>query len=124
MNETWKETVLLSNVNVIFSRWVFNVKYTENGGINKLKTRLMVRGFSQRYSINYQDTFAPIMRMDSLRVLLIIIVVKDLECHQININNAFTKSVNTEIIYINSLDGVRITKERVLKILKSLYGLK
>jgi hypothetical protein len=62
--------------------------------------------------------------MDSLRVLLIIMAVKDLKYYQININNAFTESMNTEIIYINLLDGVRITKKRVLKILKSLYGLK
>jgi hypothetical protein len=84
----------------------------------------MARGFSQRYDIDYQDTFAPIIRMNSLRVLLIIITVKDLKYHQININNAFTESVNTEIIYISSSDGVRITKKRVFKILKSLYGLK
>jgi hypothetical protein len=64
------------------------------------------------------------MRMDSLRVLLIIITVKDLEYYQVNINNVFTESVNTEIIYINPLNGIRIIKERVLKILKSLYGLK
>jgi hypothetical protein len=64
------------------------------------------------------------MRIDSLRVLLIIITVKNLKYYQININNAFTESVNTEIIYINLLDGVRIIKERVLKVLKSLYDLK
>jgi hypothetical protein len=124
INKTWKKTIFLSDANVIFSRWVFDVKYTKNGGINKFKTRLVARGFSQRYNIDYQDTFAPIMRIDSLRVLLIIITVKDLECHQININNTFTESMNTEIIYISLLNEVRIIKERVLKILKSLYGLK
>jgi hypothetical protein len=84
----------------------------------------MARDFSQRYNIDYQDTFALIMRINSLRVLLIIVIVKDLEYHQININNAFTESMNTEIIYMSLLNGVRIIKERVLKILKSLYGLK
>jgi hypothetical protein len=62
--------------------------------------------------------------MDSLRILLVIVAVKDLKYYQININNAFTESVNTEIIYINLLDGVRITKERIFKVLKSLYDLK
>jgi hypothetical protein len=62
--------------------------------------------------------------MDSLRVLLVIVAVKNLEYYQVNVNNAFTESVNTEIIYINLLDGVRIIKGRVLKVLKSLYGLK
>jgi hypothetical protein len=64
------------------------------------------------------------MRMDSLRVLLTIIIIKDLKYHQININNVFTELVNIEIIYISSLDGVRIIKKRVFKVLKSLYGLK
>jgi hypothetical protein len=64
------------------------------------------------------------MRMNSLRVLLAIVAVKDLKCHQIDVNNAFIESVNTEIIYISSLNGVRIIKKRVLKVLKSLYGLK
>jgi hypothetical protein len=64
------------------------------------------------------------MRINSLRVLLAIIIVKNLKYHQININNAFTESMNTEIIYISLLDGVRIIKKRVLKILKNLYDLK
>jgi uncharacterized protein (DUF885 family) len=64
------------------------------------------------------------MRINSLRVLLTIVTVKNLEYYQININNAFTESVNTEIIYISSLNEVRIIKGRVLKVLKSLYGLK
>jgi hypothetical protein len=64
------------------------------------------------------------MRMDSLRVLLTIIIVKNLKYYQININNAFTELVNIEIIYISPLDEVRIINERVLKVLKSLYDLK
>jgi hypothetical protein len=81
MNGTWEETIPPLDANIISSRWVFDVKYTENNGINKFKARLMARGFSQRYSINYQDTFTPIMRMDSLRVLLALVAVEDLECH-------------------------------------------
>jgi hypothetical protein len=64
------------------------------------------------------------MRINSLRVLLAIIAIKDLKYYQINVNNAFTESVNTEIIYINPLNGVHIIKERVLKVLKNLYSLK
>jgi hypothetical protein len=64
------------------------------------------------------------MKMDSLRVLLALIALEDLECHQVDINNAFTESMNTEIIYMSPPDGVYIAKERVLKILKNLYSLK
>jgi hypothetical protein len=67
MNGTWEEVVPPQEANIISSRWVFNVKYAENGGIEKFKARLVARGFSQRYGIDYQDTFAPTMRMDSVR---------------------------------------------------------
>ena len=124
MNETWEETIPPPGSNIITSRWVFNVKYAENGGISAFKARLVARGFSQRYGIDYQDTFAPTMRMDSLRVLLALVALEDLECHQVDVNNAFTESVNTETIYMSPPDGVHTAKERVLKVLKNLYSLK
>jgi Reverse transcriptase (RNA-dependent DNA polymerase) len=62
--------------------------------------------------------------MDSLRILLTLVTFKNLKCHQVNVNNTFTESVNTETIYITPPDGVRTTKGRVLRILKSLYDLK
>jgi hypothetical protein len=64
------------------------------------------------------------MRMDSLRILLALVAVEDLKCHQVDVNNAFTKSVNTELIYMSAPDGIQTVKRRILKVLKSLYGLK
>jgi hypothetical protein len=123
-NKTWKEVMPPYEANIISSRWVFAIKYAENGGIEKFKARLVARDFSQRQGIDYQDTFAPTMRMDSLRVLLALVAVEDLECHQVDVNNAFTESVNTELIYMSAPDGIQTVKGRVLKVLKSLYDLK
>ena len=64
------------------------------------------------------------MRMDSLRVLLIIMAIEDLECHQVNVNNAFIELINIEVIYMSLLKGVLISKGTALYVLKSLYGLK
>jgi hypothetical protein len=64
------------------------------------------------------------MRIDSLRVLLAIMAVKDLECHQVNVNNAFTKLINSEVIYILPSDSISTLKRIALYIIKSLYGLK
>jgi hypothetical protein len=64
------------------------------------------------------------MRIDSLRVLLILIAIENLKCYQVNINNAFTESVNTELIYMRASDEIQTVKERVFKVLKSLYRLK
>jgi hypothetical protein len=64
------------------------------------------------------------MKMDFLRILLVLVALEDLECYQVDVNNTFTEFVNTEIIYISPPDGVYIVKGRVLKILKNLYNLK
>jgi hypothetical protein len=93
-------------INIIFSRWIFAIKYAENGGIKKFKARLVARDFFQRQGIDYQNTFVLIMRMNSLRVLLALMTVEDLKCHQVDINNAFTESVNTELIYMSAPDGI------------------
>jgi Reverse transcriptase (RNA-dependent DNA polymerase) len=62
--------------------------------------------------------------MDSLRVLLVIVAIEDLECHQIDINNAFTESKINETIYIIPPKGVKIPRDTALRVLKSLYSLK
>jgi Reverse transcriptase (RNA-dependent DNA polymerase) len=84
----------------------------------------VARDFSQRQKIDYEDTFTLIMRMDSLRFLLAIVAIKDLEYHQIDINNAFTESKMNEIIYIIPPEGVKIPRGTALRVLKSLYSLK
>jgi hypothetical protein len=60
---------------------VFKVKTLPNGHIDKLKARLCARGFTQEYSTDYFETFAPVVRMESLRILLAIAAKEDLEVH-------------------------------------------
>ncbi len=62
----------------------------------------MIREFLQMYNINYEDIFTSIMKFNILCVFLILIALKDLECHQINVNNVFTKSFLKKTIYITS----------------------
>ena len=60
--------------------------------LNKLKTRLVIKEFSQMYNIDYTNTFASIVKFDILRLFLIIVTLKDLKYHQMNVNNAFIES--------------------------------
>ena len=82
------------------------MKYNLDGSINRFKARLVARGFSQKFGVDYEETFAPTVRHDTLRIFMAIVAAKDLECHQVDVNNAFTELDLVEDIYIALLPGV------------------
>jgi len=81
VNEIWEETVPLRRVNIVISKWVFKFKLNINEFLNKLKTRLVTRDFSQIYSVDYKNIFALTVKFNTLQVFLTIIVFKNLKCH-------------------------------------------
>lgn len=95
-----------------------------DGTLDKLKARIVARGFSQTYGIDYTDTFAPTVKFDTLRLFLVIVVLEDLEYHQVDINNTFTESFLKETIYIVPPLGIDLPPGQALLIRRSLYGLK
>jgi len=92
--------------------------------LDKLKTRLIVRDFSQIHEVDYENTFALIIKFDTLRVFLAIATMKNLELHQVDVNNAFTESFLKEIIYMFSSLEVKVRLDCALRVLRSLYDLK
>jgi len=92
--------------------------------LDKLKTRLIVRDFFQIHEVDYENTFTSIIKFDTLHVFLVIATMKNLELHQINVNNAFTELFLKEIIYMFSLSEVKVRLNCALKVLQSLYNLK
>jgi hypothetical protein len=109
---------------LVTSKWVFNAKFNTDGSLKRLKARLVARGFLQKYSVDFEDTFALTVRFDTLRLFFAIIAMHDLECHQVDVNNAFTESYLREDIYMKLLLGVTVKPGQVFKVLRSLYGLK
>jgi len=108
----------------VTSKWVFKPKMHVDGSLDKLKARLVARGFSQIYRVDYKDTFAPTVKFNTLRVFLAITVIEDLELYQVDVNNTFTKSFLKETIYISPPPGVKVRPSCALRVLRSLYGLK
>lgn len=123
-NSTWEISTAPRGSNIITSRWVFAVKYNTDGSIDKFKARLVARGFSQKYGIDFDQTFAPTLRHDTLRMFMALCAIHDLELHQVDVNNAFTESFLKEEIYMAPPPGVPTAPGQVLKVLRSLYGLK
>ncbi len=114
----------LRRVNIVISKWVFKLKLNINEFLNKLKTRLMIRDFSQTYSVDYENIFILTVKFNILWVFLTIVALKNLKCHQVNINNVFMKFFLKKTIYITFFSKINIASNCILYILHSLYNLK
>ena len=123
-NKTWILTTLPAGRKAISCKWVFKHKTDENGDVVRFKARLVARGFSQIYGIDYMDTFAPVAKLASLRILLAIAAVEDLEIHQMDVVTAFLIPDLEEEIYMVQPEGFDGKEGLVCKLQKGLYGLK
>ncbi len=125
-NQTWSVCNLPKDKKTIKTRWIFKVKSNSNNEPVRFKARLVAKGYNQEYGIDYEETFAPVVKQQSLRLLLAIAENENLIVHQIDISTAFLYGELEEDIYIEPPDGHRemIQKGQVLKLNKALYGLK
>ena len=94
------------------------------GRIIRLKARLVARGFSQIYGIDYLNTYVPVVKLASIRVLLAIAAIFNLEIHQMNVVTAFLAEKLKKKIYMKQPEGYEADKDIVCRLIKSLYELK
>ncbi|KAE8721931.1 pentatricopeptide repeat-containing protein [Hibiscus syriacus] len=88
-NKTWSLTDLPKGKRAVGCRWIFTVKYHSDGSVERYKARLVAKGFSQSYGIDYQETSAPVAKLNTIRILLSVAVTMDWKLHQLDIKNAF-----------------------------------
>jgi len=111
--------------NLVSCKWVFKYKHDENGNITKRKARLVARGFSQRFGIDYLYTFSPTLKLYSLRIIVAITVQRNFKIMQIDINAAYLNAKLTEDIYIKPPERYNNgSNQGYWKLKKALYGLK
>ena len=125
-NETWELVELPEGHKAIGCKWVFKVKYGSHGKAERFKGRLVAKGYAQKYGIDYEETFSPVVRFTSIRSLLAFAVQNDMLIHQMDVVTAFLNGKLDEEIYMEQPEGYVIAgKENlVCKLKKSLYGLK
>jgi hypothetical protein len=88
-NQTWKIVECPKNVKPIGCKWVYRIKYKENGEIDKYKARLVAKGFSQKEGIDYEETFAPTTKWNTIRVVLALAAQNGWKVHQMDVKSAF-----------------------------------
>jgi len=123
---TWTEATLPHGRKPISTKWVFKQKRDTNGSVVKFKARLVARGFSQVAGVDFEDTFAPVSRLSSLRIILAHAATHDLVLRQVDVEGAYLNGPLEEEIYISPPEGVDLQKQssNCLRLNKALYGLK
>ncbi|KAL5753906.1 hypothetical protein ACOSP7_022126 [Xanthoceras sorbifolium] len=88
-NHTWDVVDLPSGQSVIGCRWVYKIKTKVDGSVERYKARLIARGFTQEYGIDYEETFASVARLTSVRCLIVVAAVRRWPLYQMDVKNAF-----------------------------------
>ncbi|KAJ0746343.1 putative RNA-directed DNA polymerase [Helianthus annuus] len=124
-NNTWIVVDLPKGRKPIGCKWVYKIKYKANGEIERYKARLVAKGFSQKEGVDFGETFSPVVKMVTVRIILKLAVNNEWPLYQLDINNAFLYGSLTEDVYMSlPLGYFNNDKNKVCKLVKSLYGLK
>ena len=125
-NGTWELVTLPPGRTTIKNRWLFKIKIGCDGIPERYKARLVAKGYTQQYGIDYQETYAPVVKSASLRLILAITAALDLEITQLDIKTAFLHGDLEEEIFMEQPEGFvdEKQKNKVCRLVKSLYGLK
>jgi hypothetical protein len=125
-NNTWKLADLPPGCKPLGSKWIFKRKMKVDGSIDKYKARLVIQGFRQKEGIDFFDTYAPVARISTIRLLLALAAIHNLVIHQMDVKTAFLNGELDEEIYMHQPEGFVMpgNEHKVCKLIKSLYGLK
>eukprot|EP00253_Pinus_taeda_P035659 PITA_35659 len=125
-NKTWDLVELPKGKEVIGVKWVYNTKSNAEGKIERHKARLVVKGYKQQYGRDYEETFAPISRMETMRAVLSIAAQNKWKVYQMDMRSAFLNGVLMEEVYIEQPLGYekKDQEHKVCRLKKALYGLK
>jgi hypothetical protein len=123
-NNTWDLVDLPPRKSVVGCKWVYKIKTCSDGTVDRYKARLVARGFTQEYGVDYEETFALFARLSFVRALLAIAASRHWSLCQMDVKNAFLNGDLSEEVYMQPPSGLSHPTNKVCRLRQALYGLK
>jgi len=125
-NQTWTLTDLPASCKKIGVKWLYKTKLNELGEVDKYKARLVAKGYSQQYGVDYTEVFAPVARMDTVRMIVALAAQRNWTIYQLDVKSAFLHGKLSEDVFVEQPKGYKKkgSEGKVYQLHKALYGLK
>ena len=125
-NKTWELVEFPKDKVHIGSKWLFKSKFKADGSIDNLKARLVAKGYSQQEGIDFEETYAPVAKLNTIRLLVALATKQNWRIHQLDVKSAFLNGDLKEEVYLVQPNGfVQKGQEHlVCRLKKAIYGLK
>eukprot|EP00253_Pinus_taeda_P023860 PITA_23860 len=125
-NNTWELVPRPKDKNVIGTKWIFKNKLNENGEVIRNKARLVCKGYAQQEGIDFEETFAPVARLEAIRMFLALSSFQKFKVFQMDVKSSFLNGDLEEEVYIEQPDGFILGNDPklVCRLKRALYGLK
>jgi len=125
-NHTWDLVPRPTKANVVTGKWIFKHKFHADGSLERYKARWVLRGFTQRPGVDYDETFSPVVKPATVRTVITVAHSRDWPIHQLDVKNAFLHGTLSETVYCSQPTGFAdpALPDHVYRLNKSLYGLK
>nr|GEV92867.1 retrovirus-related Pol polyprotein from transposon TNT 1-94 [Tanacetum cinerariifolium] len=125
-NDTWELTTLPKGQKDIGVKWVYKAKKNAKGEVEKYKAILVAKGYKQKHGIDYEELFAPVARLETIRIIIAIASQHKWKIHQMDVKSAFLNRLLEEEVYVEQPKGYvsKGQERKLLRLKKALYGLK
>ena len=125
-NKTWTLVTLPVEVKKIGVKWIYKSKYNEHEELEKRKTRLVAKRYTQKHGIDYTEVYDPVARIETMRIIVALAAQRNLNVFQMDVKSTFFHGELNEDVYVEQPKGYEVkgSEDKVYKLYKALYGLK